>query len=295
MLSLASLRYRSVLAAHGGPVQSIEAGEFPVFGRRLFQANARLKKSLAPQRRLQIYSDADGTGTHSSPMVARHIAVSEALERWAYHATVRSERRSEFGFDIDESSNGMAAFPGFSRAPARRAAVLEAVERFCLLNWWEGNLEGEERGTDWPGTTALAFESPIGGVAVLLYARSDWGFHVYGHAAAESFGRACEKAVLELVRHEWVLRSRMLSGVRTAPTDLLERRASFFAGEEGHRLFRDRIAARATRPPPNALKAEVAGDSEISGPWSEYATVWRFVLRPPSERFLSEGERYFFW
>ena len=137
MLSLASLRYRSVLAADGGPVQSIEAGEFPVFGRRLFQANARLKQGLVPQRRLQIYSDADGTGTHASPMVARHIAVSEALERWAYHSTVRSERRADFGFDIDESSNGMAAFPGFSRAPARRGAVLEAVERFCLLNWWE--------------------------------------------------------------------------------------------------------------------------------------------------------------
>jgi hypothetical protein len=283
------------MSSRGGPVAGIETGEFPVFGRRLFMANARLRPGLVPRRRLQIYSDADGSGAHVSPMVARHMAVSESLERWAFHATVRSERREEFGFDVDETSNGMAAFPGLSAAPARRGAILESLERFCLLHWWEGRIDGQLRDTEWPGVSALAFEPPLGGVAVLLFARSEWGFHVYGHAAAESFTRACERALLELTRHEWVLRSRLLAvGNGSCPpiTERLERRAWFFATEEGHELFRERLAAKAAGPVP---QPSVVCDREITGPWSDYTTVWRFVLRPPSSRFMDEGERYFFW
>jgi hypothetical protein len=295
MFSLASLRYRSVMASRGGPVERIELGEFPMFGRRLFQANARLRPGLVPRRRFQMYSDADGTGSHASPMIARHMAVSETLERWAFHATVRSERREEFGFDVDETSNGMAAFPGLSAAPARRAAVLESLERFCLLHWWEGRIDGQLRDTEWPGVTALAFEPPLGGVAVLLFARSEWGFHVYGHAAAESFSRACERAMLELTRHEWVIRNRLLAvgaGQRVPITERLERRSWFFATEEGHELFRQRLARKASGPAPQPV---VVCDREITGPWSDYTTVWRFVLQPPSRQFVEEGDRYFFW
>jgi len=295
MFSLASLRYRSVMASRGGPVERIDTGEFPVFGRRLFQANARLAPGLVPRRRLNIYSDVDGTGAHASPMVARHMAVSESLERWAFHATVRSERREEFGFDVDETSNGMAAFPGISAAPARRGAILESLERFCLLNWWEGRIDGQLRDTEWPGVNALAFEPPLGGVAVLLFARSEWGFHVYGHAAAESFTRACERALLELTRHELVLHHRLqaVQHGHCAPiTERLERRAWFFATEEGHELFRERLYRRSQGPAP---QPKIICDREVTGPWSDYTTVWRFLLQPPSARFVEEGERYFFW
>ena len=143
MISLAALRYRNVLAAHGGPVERIETGEFPVRSRRMFQANARLSPGLTRKRQMSIYSDADGTGTHRIASIARHMAVSEALERWAFHATVRSERAAEFGFDVDPSSNGMAAFPGVLRRNARRKAMLEAVERFCLIALWEGRAQGQ--------------------------------------------------------------------------------------------------------------------------------------------------------
>ncbi|MBW7894394.1 MAG: hypothetical protein H3C27_04705 [Opitutaceae bacterium] len=295
MFSLASLRYRSVMASRGGPVERIETGDFPVFGRRLFMANARLRPGLVARRQRQVYSDADGSGAHVSPMVARHMAVSESLERWAFHATVRSERREEFGFDVDETSNGMAAFPGLSAAPARRGAILESLERFCLLHWWEGKIDGQLRDTEWPGVSALAFEPPLGGVAVLLFARSEWGFHVYGHAAAESFTRACERALLEMTRHELVLRCRLLAMRQgpTAPiTERLERRSWFFATEEGHELFRERLARTCAKPAP---RPEIVCDREVTGPWSDYTTVWRFVLRPPSNRFLEEDERYFFW
>lgn len=295
MLSLAALRYRNVLAAQGGPVEQIETGTFPVCGRRMIQANARLTAGLTRKRSLSIYSDADGTGTHAIAAVARHMAVSEALERWAFHATVRSERAAEFGFDIDPSSNGMSAFPGLFRRAPRRKAMLEAVERFCVIAWWEGMLEGQRIETDWPGVSAVAIDGPFGGVTTIVFAKTDWGGYAYGHAAEESIGAASERAVVELARHEWVLRSWWLgfvSGEKKMPTSLFERRCLFFASEEGHALFQSRLARRVHARAP---RATVLCDRDLPGPWSDYATVWRFALRPPSDGFLHSDEHFFFW
>jgi hypothetical protein len=295
MLSLASIRYRNVLAEHGGPVERVETGQFSVCGRQMFQANARLRPGLTPKRTLSIYSDADGTGTHRIAAIARHMAVSEAMERWAFHATVRSQRATEFGFDVDPSSNGMSAFPGLLRHNARRKALLEAVERFSLISWWEGMTEGRLMETDWPGVSAVAIDGPFGGVTALAFARTEWGGYVYGHAAEESLGAACERAVIELARHEWVLRAWRLafaSGQKTAPTSLFERRCLFFASEEGYDTFQNRLHFE---PHAKAPRPVVVCDRDIPGPWAEYATVWRFALRPPTDGYLKGGERYFFW
>lgn len=294
MLSLASLRYRDVLAVHGGPVQNIETGLFPVRGRRVVLANATLKPGLTRKSPLTMFSDADGTGTDPVASVARHKAISEAMERWAFHALVRSERAADFGFDIDPSTSGMSAFPGLLRRQARRSAVLEAVERFSLMLWWDGRIDGRVFDTDWPGVSAVAIDGPFGGVTVVVFARTDWGGYVYGHAAEESFGAACERAIAELARHEWVLRARWLAevgGERKVATNIFERRSLFFASDEGHELFQERLARKATG---NQPRPEIICDSDIPGPWDEYATVWRYALRPPSDGYLRGGERYFF-
>ncbi len=162
MLSLGALRYRNVLAANGGPVAQIESGEFPVRGRRVVLANARLVPGLTRENTSRLYGNADGTGTHPVAAVARHKAVSEALERWAFHATVKSERAEEFAFDVDPSTCGMSAFPGLMRRSARHSAVLEAVERFSLMAWWEGSAAGRVFDTDWPGVSAVALSSTLG-------------------------------------------------------------------------------------------------------------------------------------
>ena len=295
MPSLAALRYRNVLGLHGGPIESIESGPLDMRGRRMVQANARLTPGLVRRRPPGLYSDADGTGTHPVAGIARHIAVSEALERWAFHAVVRSERAAEFGFDVDPSSNGMSAFPGLFRREARRRAVLEGIERFCLVGWWEGMLPGRPVATDWPGVSAVAIEGPFGGVTAVVHARTGLGGHAYGHAAEESIGAACERAIVELARHECVLRSwhlGFLAGARRLPASVFERRCLFFSTDEGHQLFRSRVGRGARGPAP---RAQVACDRDIPGPWSEYATVWRFVLTPPSRAFLGDDERCFFW
>ncbi len=296
MVSLAALRYRNILAAEGGPVASVETGPFPVRGKRMFLANARLTPGLSrPPGAMAMYSSADGSGMAPVPSVARHKAISEALERWAFHATVRSERAAEFGFDVDPSSTGMAAFPGILRRSVRRSAVLEGIERYCLMAWWEGFARGRPFQTDWPGVSAVAIDGPFGGITVVAYARTEWGGWVYGHAAEESFGAACERAVMELARHEWILRSRWLAtfaGATKAPTNIFERRCLFFASAEGHAAFEERLAESLECGP--LPTADVICDAEIPGPWSEFATVWRFALRPPSDGYMRGGERYFF-
>jgi len=295
MLSLAAFRYRNVLAAHGGPVESVESGAFTVCGRRMIQANARLTAGLTRKSNHTIYGDADGTGTHRLASVARHMAVSEALERWAFHAMVRSSRAADFGFDVDPSSNGMSAFPGILGRNARRKAMLEAVERYCVISWWEGRAEWRLFDTDWPGVSAVAIDGPFGGVTVIAFSRTDYGMYAYGHAAEESFGAACERAVIELARHERVLRSWWLafvSGEKRIPSDLFERRCLFFSSEEGHEQFKRRVQDGVQG---EMAEAKVACDRDIPGPWADYATVWRFALQLPTDGYLYGGDDYFFW
>ena len=295
-MTLGQLRYRTVTAARGGPIWRLATGEFRIFGRRIHQANAWLAPGLVPARTVDLYSDAAGTGADRIAAVAQRMAISEALERWAYHEALHSPARGHLGFDIDCSSNGMAAYPSFWSGPARRRARLEAIERFCLLAWWEGRLEGERRATPWPGVEAIAIAGPFGAGAAILYRRSDWGYYCYGHAAAESFGAAATRALIELGRHDALLRGRCLlhGGVADGPRveDVFERRSVFFSGDAGHALFMERVRRRATKP---AASVDIIADAEVAGPWSRYARVWRFALRPPSARFLVDDERYFFW
>jgi ribosomal protein S12 methylthiotransferase accessory factor YcaO len=257
-------------------------------------ANARLVSGLTKKGPLTLFSDADGTGVHRIASVARHKAVSEAMERWAFQATVRSERAAEFGFDVDPSTTGMSAFPGILRRQARRTAVLEAIERYSLISWWDGHAKATPLQTDWPGVSAVAIEGPFGGVTAVVYARTEWGGWVYGHAAEESLGAAVEHAVVELARHEWVMRSWWLASVagqHTPVSNIFERRCLFFATEEGHEVFQQHLTRSASGALP---KPDVLCDRDIPGPWDEYATVWRFSLRPPSDGYLRGGERYFF-
>jgi hypothetical protein len=155
--------------------------------------------------------------------------------------------------------------------------------------------DGHVLETDWPGVSAVAIEGPFGGVTAIAFARTEWGGYAYGRAAEESIGAACERAVVELARHEWVLRAwriEMASGEKGLPTNLFERRCLFFASEDGHDLFQHRLHSTAKTP---MGRPDVVCDREIPGPWADYATVWRFALRPPTDGFLKGGERYFFW
>jgi hypothetical protein len=297
MLSVAGYRYRNVLVSEGGPVSRVALREFQVYGRPMFQANAWLSDKIVSRRqKFALYSDADGTGTSETPMVARYMAISETMERWAYRVKVRATDRELYGFDIDESSNGMAAFPGLFRTEARKRALLEAVERTSIIAWWEGMIDGEVRSTEWPGISALVLPSPIGyGVTVVAFREVRPDCFAYGQGAAVNYFGACERAVMELARNEYVLGVRRVSlglAAQETPSDLFERRCLFFSTAEGHALFQERIREKMTGA---SFKSEIMCDTEIEGPWSEYASVWRVLIRPATKEFLVDSDRYFFW
>ena len=296
MLTLASYRFRNVFEKHGGPISRLETSESEIAKRRVFQANAYLRTELVPQRTAKVlYGDADGTGTASSPLVARHVAVSEALERWAYHTCIRLNDRTRFGLSADPSSTGFAAFPGVWERQARRSAYFEAVERHSTLCWWEGQIGAVERRTPWPGVTSWVIWDAPGEVAVILHKHCDAGFHVYGRAAAPTFDDACRHAHVELARREYVSRAYWLAHARSfttppAATGLLERRSLFFSSPEGYECCRLRLALQPMRRPP---RRKLVFDGPIRGPWSTYADVWRVLFEPPSQAFLSNDVHYF--
>ncbi|MDI1320620.1 MAG: hypothetical protein PSW75_10575 [bacterium] len=296
MLNLAAFRYRNVLASAGGPIERLEIADVTVLGERRFLANAYLRPGLVPPREdRSLYSQANGSGTAASPMVARFMAVSEAMERWAQAQLHAGPERSKYGFDVDPSSNGLAAFPGLWRRQARSGAMLEAAERFNLLNWWEGRLSALESETRWPGVRAAIICSEAPGITVILFRRTEAGFVAYGHAAAMDFDSACRKAASEMERHALVVTKFALSHAGKIRDPLpasahpLERRSLFFALEEGHELFLERL-----RSPARAeAKLQLVYDGPVPGPWTRYADVWRVVYAPPSRRFLGMEENYF--
>lgn len=299
MFSLAPLRYRHAMDQASGPIGRVDSFNLPVMDRNLFHANAFLKPGLvhAPKANT-VYGTSDGSGTHESPVVARHMAVSEALERWAFHAVSHGSDRSAHGFDVDPSSNGMAAFPGLGSRGARNAAWLEAVERHCLIGWWQGSVGSTRRPSLWNGVHAIEFLHDFDNVSVVLLIREvEPEFVVYGHAAGRTFEHACNRAIIELARSEIVIRrhrtlhpgsmERSLVGV----ADLFERRCLFFSTSAGYRavLKKGRQFVRSwTRP-------RVAFDGEIRGPWTEFATVWRVAFEPPTREFLQKRDDWFFW
>lgn len=296
MINVAALRYRCALASDGGPVESINYREFSVLGEQHFAANATLSAQILPIRRSKhIYSKASGSGTDRSPLVARFKAISEAMERWAHWTMHRAPEAARYGFDIDPSSTGMAAFPGLFARQARSAALMEAAERFNLLHWWEGRLDVRPVAAPWPDVEAWVFDSEAPGMTVLLHRRTERGHHSYGHAAAATLDAACRHAAAEMQRHENVLNIYLEKhGALTIRPDMhaMEQRSLYFATEEGHAVFRARLARRAEGP---RARPRLVFDGEVPGPWSRYADVWRVLFAPPSLRFLERKRDYLFW
>lgn len=287
------------MAADGGPVERLEMADTMVLGRREFLANAFLRPGLTDDLwKFAVFSPANGSGVAVSPMVARFMAISEAMERWAHWQTHTSANRAKFGFDVDPSTNGMAAFPGVLRRQARASALMEAVERFNLLHWWEGYLPAAESATRWPGVRAATICSEAPGVTVILFKRSENGFVAYGHGSAPDHEGACRKAAVEMERHAVAVAQFALAHAGRVADQLppdahpLERRSLFFATEAGHERFLARLRSAPTKA---AVLPRLIFDGPIPGPWGRYADVWRAVYAPPSDQFLSRDENYFLW
>jgi hypothetical protein len=265
----------------------------PVLGRAYHQANAFLRSGLVPVMRHAIYGEANGTGSSEDPRVAAHMAISEALERWAYYTASSGADRTKYGFDCDCSSNGMAAFPGLFKSAVRKKAYHEALERFALIGWWDGRFRATRESSCFPGVSLIRIHHDVApDEVVVLYRRAATGITSYGHAAGTNVLTAATRAAVELVRNEFVITGYRARGALVDPSSFAEQRCLHFASPEGFAEFLDRVDRKPDRQAP---RWRVAFDGEIGGPWSEYATVWRTCVEPATTDFADPGKMFFFW
>jgi hypothetical protein len=294
MFSLAAINYRDVFTSDGGPIDRVSSGSIDVLGKQAHQANAYLAPGLIRGKpALSVYGNADGTGASGSAQVARHMAISEALERWAFYDLSQGDDAPKYGFDVDNSTNGMAAFPGLFKSQARKRAQLEALERWALVSWWSGHMRASVVGDAMLGVTALRLEHNAGiGEVAILFRRSAAGHVSYGYSAGTTFRSAAARAAVELARNEFVVGYYKLRSVVRDVPNCFERRCLYFAGEEGHAEFLRRVF---DRKPHREAAWSVLFDGELPGPWSKYATVWRVVPAMPSREYLDPKSSCFFW
>jgi hypothetical protein len=293
ILSLAALRYRSVFSEDGGPIDRITTSPCSILGQRQLQANAFLRPELAAGKpSYELYGQADGTGSAVTSALACHMAISEALERWAFLATYRSNRAATYGFDVDRSSNGMAAFPGFLPSQAAHRARLEALERYAVISWWDRRFDADTGPSPFPGVELVRIRHNAGEGEVVILVQKNRAGVSFGHAAGPTTAIAAGKAAVELARADFVIAAHRAKGALVKPANFLERRALHFSTETGYAQFRERLAHAADRPAP---RWQPVFDGEIPGPWSRWATVWRCAVVMPTDAFLDPAADFFFW
>ncbi|MDQ8206085.1 hypothetical protein QEH52_01070 [Coraliomargarita sp. SDUM461003] len=296
MLSLAPIRYAQVMRAQGGPIDRLEHTVGQIWGKPRVQAVAYLREELVPIEFSQnrVSEQPDGAGAHETQQVACHMAISEALERWAVYHCRGSEAGDVGGMDLDSSSNGFAAYPGLFKRQARAAAFRESIERHCLISWWEELLGHRSLPDPLAGVTAIKLENPFSRHEVALLWTEVEGRYAYAFGAGSNELNAIQRALVELDRTIQLLR--VLSPEKMADHlctgDVFERRIVFFASEAGRHRFMKRLASMRKVGAP---KMNLLFDAAVNGPWDRYVSVWRTVIEAPSREYLSDSEDYFFW
>jgi hypothetical protein len=273
----ASWRLRSAHAADGGPIERLTVRQLECGSEKQWEAYAWLSPTLAHNRHYIGYGNCAGTGTHRRRTEAINIAVTEAIERWAFFATISNpETKNHHGFNIDCSTSGMAAAPSLLRSAPRRAAFFEACERWTIPAWWNGLLVHHiiQRTEN---STSLVIETPFGMGACVVVVDSTSGHQTYGFAFDKTVSSAQLRAKSELRRNEIVV-PRLAEHPISSIADQSERRLRFFAKEEGKEMFESRI--RRNRKISRVTQPRLIVDEPIPGPWSRWCHVWRCLFEP---------------
>lgn len=297
-MNLAKLKYRDILRDAGGPIAEISVRQTNVFGSPAFECFATLEpsiKSLFP-RVNALYGNSDGCGTGSFEAIAVYKAISECIERWSWKAVRLDERlRGGAGINIEDSTSGFAAYPGFFKSSARPFAYFEAAERWSLRAWWEGLINHCPLKTHpnlpWKGIELL---SPIPNAKVVILWAEQFGITAYGFAAGSNVLQATNRAKIELCRNLEVVRQ--IGSENEIPLAKLsenEKSLIYFANEEGRNAFNLQLANQTIGQSPKAPKILI--DDYIDGPWSKYAHVWRCLFDPYLFLGNSGDEKYFYF
>jgi hypothetical protein len=309
IISLAPFFYGRVLAKYNGPIAHLSEHRVTIWQKNYAQAYATLVESCtsnqANNKIPKIYDAVQGCGTHSSMQVARYKAISEALERWAfYECSSDAKNRALYGFDLDSSTNGMAAYPSIEHKSARNAAYLEAVERYSLVMWWGAKLQviRHDSSQDLFDVYEIISFDPKVKIALLHYLDPESGFHVYGFAAASNFSKAKSHAAIEMHRNLVAMRRLtdsfkissdakdcgIIDFQKNHDLSLNEKRVLFFASNSGYKKWSDRLneSLKMSGVDVSSLSPKIVYDGPIAGPWSRFAKVWRVCFA--HEMYLSK-------
>jgi len=286
------------LEEDGGPIAKVEVGRLQCGEKTYYQAGAWLSHRLnLTTRAPSVFPQPDGCGTHASRMLARHMAISEALERWALYTLYQSGNHKQFALDIDCTSTGMAAYPGLFRRQTRAHALREAVERYCLANWAVGNL----RAKILDDQQGFEIQNPLSKHAVvMLWRQFKSGYFSYGFSAARNLDQAVLKAEIEMERLVLLIKGfyresvAELDGHQPSITNHLEQRIMNFSTQAGHEHFLSHLNRSTglqvtTGSPPPLI------DSHLPGPWDKYTTVWRVLFPMPNQIYDEARADIFFW
>ncbi|WP_041744913.1 hypothetical protein [Coraliomargarita akajimensis] len=302
MLSLAQVRYASALRDSGGPIERIARQSFVLHGRHFVRAEATLREDLIDRgiRGARKFSDANGVGVSTDGQVAGYMAISSAIECWAYHYCHREPSSSLGGLDLDDSRTGFAAFPGLFRRQSRKVAHRKSIERHCLLEWWRGALEHHFLRDPQPGIRAIQIDNPFSAHDVVLLWRAGTrsSEQAYAYAAGSNLNRALWRALVDLDTVERELKRICVKDPlkvdygASRQSSLVERRMRYFSSTEGMRKFLERLEPGVRCV---AREFDLSYDCAVPGPWDEYASVWRTLVRPVDAEAIAEREDFFYW
>lgn len=298
MISLAPLKYRSILADAGGPVQKMLSAEIAGSnGKTSYEAAAYLKLELRPDDLIEnkLYGNPDGTGTDNYKSIACYKAISEALERWAYYETCNGVSHNNYGFDIDPTTTGMAAFPGLTKNAARSIAFQEALERWALVEWWLGNLQSTSVSTTHLPNLVITIPN-VGSVAIIWQQLQEFAdVTAYGFAGGKNIKQAISKAQIELDRNIFLLNNYFRNSNRMDVNQfhIQEQRVLWFASPEGHNSFLNRVSDSQQKSEIIHIP-ELILDQSIDGPWNSYATAWRCLFKATTPFAANENRLDFF-
>ena len=243
---LAPWFFRNVTSVNGGPIARMSQRQMiDAWGQPSFECYAYLSEEFQRREHNHYYGSCEGGGAAPTLLEARHRAISEAIERWCYlYITQKTPELScEYGFDVEPSTTGMAAFPSLFTSSARRIALLEAIERWSVTHWWKGdlaasNLPAQKASLPFCGVELLTpFEHAT---VVILWRTSTHSTTAFGFAAADSVDAAVRKAAVELVRNERILAS-IPPEAGNLSGSLREQRLQWFSRSEGFQRFKDRM------------------------------------------------------
>ena len=114
MISLTPIKYGEIPSSEGGPIDRLEYASIDLYGVPCTHAVAYLRDDLflLDVKSQGVTAPPDGAGSNESPQIACHMAISEALERWAVHYCRIHREDYTRVIKFDTISNGFAAFPG---------------------------------------------------------------------------------------------------------------------------------------------------------------------------------------